>query len=165
MSGLVGLYQRSIDEKSRLVLPPELRKRLDAQVVMSRWYDNGLALFGEKEYANFARTLHRQGSYDPKIRSARREIFGGASLLAIDAQGRMTVPDRLLEDFLLDKEKDRDLVLLGDWNKVLLFSGLRYRDMARRDVVNLDEALATVEITSLDSHPEGTEEDETRLSG
>lgn len=145
MSGLVGLFQRTLDEKSRLVLPPELRKRLDSQVIMSRWYDDSLALFGEKEYGEFAETLHRQGSHDPRLRSARREIFGGASMVAIDTQGRMTIPDRLLEGFMLDKEKDRDLVLLGDWTKVLLYSGLRYRDMARKDQVNLDDALSTVE--------------------
>jgi MraZ protein len=148
MSGLVGFYERSLDEKGRLVLPPELRSRLDPEVFISRWYDSGLALFSENEYTRFAESLHNQGSHDTQTRSARREIFGGACLVGIDKQGRMTVPERLLDGLLLDPVKDRDLVLLGDWNKVLIHSGLRYRDLARKDQVNLDEALSNVERVS-----------------
>ncbi len=153
MSGLLGLYQRSLDDKGRLVLPPELRNRLDPQVVMSRWYDNSLALFRESEYSRFAANLHRLGSSDARIRTARREIFGGACVVGIDGQGRMSVPERLLEGVLMDREKDRDLILLGDWNKVLIHSGLRYADMARRDQVNLDEALSSVEMSAREASP------------
>lgn len=145
MSGLVGFFQRSLDDKNRLVLPPELRRRLDSQVIMSRWYDNSLALFGEEEYGQLAESLHRQGAHSGQLRSARREIFGSASVVAIDGQGRMTVPDRLLDGFLMDPVKDRDLVLLGDWSRVLIFSGLRYGDLARKDLANLDDTLASVE--------------------
>lgn len=147
--GLLGFFQRGLDDKNRLVLPPELRNRLDSQVVLTRWYEKSLALFGEEEYAEFARTLHRQGSYDPKVRMARMEIFGGASLVGIDGQGRMTLPERLLEGFLLDKEKDRELILLGDWSRVILHSGLRYKDLAAKAQVNLDEALSQVEVSTL----------------
>lgn len=147
--GLLGFFQRGLDDKNRLVLPPELRNRLDSQVVLTRWYEKSLALFGEEEYAEFARTLHRQGSHDPKVRMARMEIFGGASLVGIDGQGRMTVPERLLEGFLLDKEKDRELILLGDWSRVILHSGLRYKDLAAKAQVNLDEALSQVEVSTM----------------
>ena len=165
MSGLVGYFERSLDDKNRLVLPPELRNRLAPEVFISRWFDNSLALFDEKEYSRFADALHQQGSHDPKVRSARREIFGGADLAGIDAQGRMKLPDRLLEGVLMDKEKDRDLVLLGDWNKVLIHSGLRYRDLAKRDQVNLDEALSRVELGIIESGPWGPEEEEAKYLG
>ncbi|GMV66750.1 MAG: hypothetical protein KJ050_03040 [Candidatus Omnitrophica bacterium] len=145
MAGLVGYFERTLDEKNRLVLPPELRRRLDSQVFISRWYDNSLGLFDEEEYSTLAEALNGQGSHNPEVRRARREIFGGASLVAIDNQGRMTLPERLLDGFLLHKEKDRDLVLLGDWNKVILHSGMRYKDMETRDRVELDEALSSVE--------------------
>jgi DNA-binding transcriptional regulator/RsmH inhibitor MraZ len=85
---------------------------------------------------------------------ARMEIFGGASLVGIDSQGRMTLPERLLEGFLLDKTVDRELVLLGDWNRVVFHSGLRYRDLAAKAQVNLDEALTQVEVSARKSKPE-----------
>ncbi|MCA9441006.1 MAG: hypothetical protein KC964_09395, partial [Candidatus Omnitrophica bacterium] len=127
---------------------------LDSQVVLTRWYENSLALFGEEEYAAFARSLHEQGSYNPKIRMARMEIFGGASLVGVDGQGRMTIPERMLGGFLLDLEKDRDLVLLGDWNRVILHSGLRFRELSTKAQVNLDEALTQVEVSARESKPE-----------
>ncbi len=165
MPGLVGYYERSLDDKSRLVLPPELRSRLASEVFISRWYDNSLALFDENEYSRFAEGLHQIGSHDPKVRSARREIFGGADLVSIDAQGRMKLPERLLEGILMDREKDRDLVLLGDWNKVLIHSGLRYRDLAKRDQVNLDDALSRVELGMAGRGPEAVEEEGTKYTG
>ena len=165
MPGLVGYFERSLDDKSRLVLPPELRTRLASEVFISRWYDNSLALFDENEYSQFAEALHQQGSHDPKVRSARREIFGGADLVSIDVQGRMKIPERLLDGVLMDRVKDRDLVLLGDWNKVLIHSGLRYRDLARRDQVNLDDALSRVERRFARCGPEAVEEEETKDLG
>ncbi len=158
--GLLGLFHRGLDDKNRLVLPPEFRNRLDSQVVLTRWYENSLALFGEEEYAAFARSLHEQGSYDPKIRMARMEIFGGASLVGIDSQGRMTLPERLLEGFLLDIVKDRELTLLGDWNRIIFHSGLRYRDLAAKAQVNLDEALSQVEVSARGKKPEDQAERE-----
>lgn len=165
MPGLVGYYERSLDDKSRLVLPPELRSRLASEVFISRWYDNSLALFDEKEYSQFAEALHQQGSHDSKVRSARRGIFGGADLVSIDTQGRMKLPERLLDGVLMDMKKDRDLVLLGDWNKVLIYSGLRYRDLAKSDQVNLDDALSRVERGFVERRPEAVEEEETKYTG
>lgn len=143
----MGLFEKSLDDKDRLVLPPELRNRLDpkAQVVLSKWYDHSIALFEESEYADFARSLHEQGSSSREARLARQEIFGGASLAKIDGQGRMSLPKRLLDGVLMDPEKDRDLVVVGDWNKILIYSGLRYRDLSREGQVNLDEALSQIE--------------------
>ena len=66
----------------------------------------------------------------------------------------MTLPERLLDGFLLDKTLDRELVLLGDWNRVLFHSGLRYRDLATKAQVNLDEALTQVEVSARKSKPE-----------
>ncbi|MCG3199587.1 MAG: hypothetical protein GHCLOJNM_04111 [bacterium] len=78
----------------------------------------------------------------------------------------MSVPERLLEGVLMDREKDRDLVLLGDWNKVLIHSGLRYTDMARKDQVNLDEALSSVEMSAREGlPPEDNEEEIVTVSG
>lgn len=159
MAGLVGYFERTLDEKNRLVLPPELRRRLDSQVFISRWYDKSLALFDEQEYSALAESLNHQGSHNPEVRRARREIFGSACLVAIDNQGRMTLPERLLNSFLLHKEKDRDLVLLGDWNKVVIHSGMRYSDLATRDQVELDEALSSVEQGAMaQTHQEGYRE-------
>ena len=159
-NGLLGYFVRSLDEKLRIVLPPELRSRLDSQVVVSRWYDHSLALFTESEYARFAEALHAQGSADAKTRLARREIFGGATLVGIDKQGgRLSLPERLVHGVLMDEEVDREMVILGDWNKVLLFSGLRYRDMEKAGQVNLDEALSRVETTAREQAPATDEEE------
>jgi MraZ protein len=157
-NGLLGHFVRSLDDKNRIVLPPELRSRLDAEVVVSRWYEHSLALFTESEYALFAESLHAQGSSDRNTRLARREIFGGATLVGIDKQGRMSLPDRLLEGVLMREDMDRDMVILGDWNKVLLFSGLRFRDMEKEGQVNLDEALSKVEATAHESKRAAGEE-------
>jgi len=43
------------------------------------------------------------------------------------------------------------LVLLGDWNRILFHSGLRYRDLAAKAQVNLDEALTQVEVSARES--------------
>ena len=157
-NGLLGHFVRSLDDKNRIVLPPELRSRLDSEVVVSRWYDHSLALFTESEYALFAASLHAQGSSDRNTRLARREIFGGATLVGIDKQGRMSLPERLLAGVLMREDVDRDMVVLGDWNKVLLFSGLRYADMEKEGQVNLDDALSQVESTARESGRAGMEE-------
>jgi len=162
MAGLVGLYYRSIDDKCRLVIPPELRNRLDAQaVVAAKWYDQTIALFPEEAYSRLAEALSRQGSSEPKKRLVRRKMLSEANVINLDSQGRMTVPEHLLEGVLMDEKKDRDLVIAGDWDKVLIHSGLRFRDMAAKDQVNLDEALSYVEKLSRRSQAQDEGEETT----
>lgn len=165
VSGLVGVYERSIDAQGRVVLPPELRKRLGGQVVISRWYDKSLALFDEDTFAVFADMLHRQGSFNPEVRLARREVFGGAAMASVDGQGRLIVPERLLKGVLhkIKEEYVRDVVITGDWDKVLIHSGIRYQENNEADRVNLDSALERVEQQAWNLNREDEEDKETIL--
>ncbi len=46
----IGEYRHTIDTKKRLALPVKFRKELGSTVIITRWLDNCLVLYTEKEW-------------------------------------------------------------------------------------------------------------------
>jgi len=164
---LLGLFRKSLDDKNRIVIPSELRKGLEKNLYAARWYENSIALFEEDEYLEVAKEVHSEGSMDPDSRLVRQEFFGGASMVSYDKQGRMMFPEHLMDILLMNREKDRDLVIAGDWNKILIHSGLRYDDRRASARVDYDDALSRIERTARDRKTgsiEGPKREEAVLS-
>ena len=136
MIHLYGRYEKTLDSKARLIVPKELRKRIgDSPLVLVKWFDRSLALFPEENWEAQALALSRLGSTTEAARATRRQFFGGAQAISFDNQGRITIPDFMVKFAYLD----RDALLIGDWDKIEIWSLPRYREQEDRDDVNLDQ--------------------------
>jgi MraZ protein len=142
---LLGTFHKTLDDKHRIVLPREFRGGLDADqpLFLVPWYDETLALFEEGDYMAVAEGMHSQGSPDEESRIVRQEFFGGASMVVCDKQGRMNLPDHLVSRIL--RRGEDEVVLVGDWNKVLIQSASLHEDRAVQARAHYNSALSKVE--------------------
>ena len=93
MSGFVGRFEHSLDDKGRLILPVRFRPEFQGGASLTQHYEGCLALWTPSEFSRQTREmldLYREGSTSGRNRA--RVWSQGASTLDVDRQGRLVVP-------------------------------------------------------------------------
>ena len=107
---LLGEYEHTIDDKSRLTLPARFRQAFAEGVVVSRGLDGCLYAYPRAEWARAIEA--RLEELDPLSKEGRRlqrYFYSGAAEDELDKQGRIGIPGPLLEHAQLG----RDVVVAG----------------------------------------------------
>ncbi len=94
---LIGEFIHTIDEKNRISLPAKFRKEMGRDLVITPGLDNCLFVFTKKEWQKISEKLSNFSMLSSDNRSFNRFMFGGATEVAVDAIGRMLLPDFLKE--------------------------------------------------------------------
>ena len=104
-----GEYRYSIDQKSRLNIPAKFRKALDPKnsntFVITRGFDPSLILYPIVEWQKVEQQLLLLSSIKNLDRSFVRSIVRYATIAKYDSQGRIQIPENLLESELFGHEK------------------------------------------------------------
>jgi MraZ protein len=111
---LIGQYTHTLDPKKRLSLPSAFRKELGKKVVLTNGLDHSIFIYSLKEWEKVASKLGEMGIGNSDTRSFNRFMLGGASLVEVDASGRILIPD-FLKKFASLGEK---VILAGIHNRV-----------------------------------------------
>lgn len=110
---LTGTYERNLDDKFRLALPRQLRKQFsqeeDLTLFVAPGTEQSLALYSADQFRSLADRLEVQTTDRAQSRNYFRLLYSRAEEVAVDAQGRIRIPERLVEHAALK----HDLVLLG----------------------------------------------------
>lgn len=123
----------TIDHRGRINFPAPFRRALsDAsrdRVVVARGLDGCLLVYPKDVWEERRREFN-QSPYAPKIqRRLQRELFHGAKESTFDAQGRITIPPRLLKLAQLDKEA----LIIGMGDRVEIWNSSVYDKYLSQD--------------------------------
>lgn len=101
MSRFLGREICMLDAKGRITVPARMRKNLapeaNDQFVIVPSYDPCVNLYPLDEWEKFDAKLNDLGDGDPDVREFVREIHSNAHEATLDGQGRLNIPDHLLE--------------------------------------------------------------------
>jgi MraZ protein len=92
---LLGEYEHTLDDKNRLTLPAKFRQALGGGVVVTRGMDGCLFVLDRLEGLN---------TFSREARQMNRFIFAGATETDVDKQGRVMLPQPLIEHASLGRE-------------------------------------------------------------
>src|SRR5579864_3879581 len=110
---LSGTYTRSLDEKQRLAVPKRLCEDFNEPELNSLYVapgtDKSLVLYSPAGFEKLARKIAKQSSNRVEVRNYKRLFYSRAERVELDAQGRVRIPERLVEFAGLS----RDVVLVG----------------------------------------------------
>ncbi|HZT92675.1 MAG TPA: division/cell wall cluster transcriptional repressor MraZ [Gaiellaceae bacterium] len=101
---LLGEHEHAIDDKNRLTLPAKLRAAFEDGVVVTKGLDGCLFAYPRAEWEKL---VERLTSLDPLARGTRRLhrlFFAGAAHGELDRQGRLVLPQPLIEHAGLGRE-------------------------------------------------------------
>lgn len=108
-----GRILRSLDPKSRLILPPDFREILltrspGGKVVLTT-YDGCVVGFPLPDWEEFEHKMNNIKTPPKDVRFFRRLVLGGAEEIAVDGQGRV----RLSRELLKYAGIGREAILMG----------------------------------------------------
>lgn len=131
---LIGEYTHAIDDKNRLSLPVRFRKEMGKSVVIAPGLEKSLFVFTAAEWKKKAAQLAEGSMLQSDTRSFSRYFLGGAIEVAVDANGRILLPD-----FLKDRVGIKDKVaIIGVYSRLELWEEATWQKYKRQVETNAD---------------------------
>ena len=135
----IGEYRHAIDEKGRLAIPAKFRNRLKKAVV-TRGLDNCLFVYELAEWKRLATRLAALPFSQANSRAFARLMLAGAMDVAIDAQGRIVIPEYLRQYAHLVRET----VVAGLYNRLEIWdqaAWTAYKEKTEKDSNEIAEKM------------------------
>jgi len=95
VAGLLGTHSYQLDPKGRISLPARFRAVFADGAVLTLGQDGCLFCFPKAEWEARAGEVRDRPLTDARARAYARMFFGKAEPVDLDAQGRLTIPQRL----------------------------------------------------------------------
>lgn len=99
----LGEYQYKIDDKKRVAVPADFRKKLGQKPVITRGLDNCLFLYPRSAWEKLAKKISELPLAQSDARRFARIMLAGAMEVSIDKAGRILLPDYLKDYASLEK--------------------------------------------------------------
>lgn len=128
MLSFIGDFTCKADSKFRVVVPAPLRRVMTASqqamfVLRRNIYAPCIDMYPLSEWESMAAGLQaRLSPFDRQHARFMRELFRGTSEVEMDANGRILLPKRLLEEIGADKE----MVLAGQGSRIEIWEAQAY---------------------------------------
>ena len=139
MLNLLGEYHCKVDPKGRVMFPARFRKQLEqvihhGLVVNRDIFSKSLILYPKPEWDRVNDELSGLSRYSANHQLFHKKFMRGATLIELDATGRLLIPKVLLEHAEVDLRKNNELVITGLGEKMELWSTANYQ----REVLDQD---------------------------
>jgi MraZ protein len=141
---LTGTFTRNLDEKQRLAVPKPLRDAFGEESDSKCLYvapgtEQSLFLYSAKGFEALAERFASQSRNDPSTRNYMRLFYARAEQVSVDSQGRVRIPDRLIqlaglqhEIVVLGVHDHAEIWDKGRWEAFLDQSGPSFDELATR---------------------------------
>jgi MraZ protein len=127
-----GEFNNSIDPKGRASIPAKFRDVLvdaygDESLMVTKNVEGGLSAYPLSSWAKIVERV-QQSLPGPEKNATIRLIIAPAAECGFDKQGRVLIPPALRSHAGLEKE----IVVVGMFDKIDLYSQIRYAEVTRR---------------------------------
>ncbi|MGY3053680.1 MraZ protein [Pedobacter sp. UYEF25] len=101
MTQLIGEFDCRLDAKGRLMVPSVLKKQLPMAeqdgLVINRGFEKNLIIYPKNIWDSIVAELGKLNIYESKNRAFIRSFTRGATILSLDATGRILLPKSLAD--------------------------------------------------------------------
>ena len=130
----MGEYHHSIDAKGRIIIPSKVRDGLGENFIVTRGLDGCLFLYPKLEWDKKIEKFKELPDTKDK-RQFMRIFLSGATICEYDKQGRINIPNPLIEFAKLEK----DCIIIGVDEKLEIWSKERWEEFIANNEENLSE--------------------------
>ncbi|MCH3964196.1 MAG: division/cell wall cluster transcriptional repressor MraZ [Clostridium sp.] len=118
----IGEYEHCLDSKNRIIIPSKFRQDLGNSFIITKGLDKCLYVYTTDQWKILEDKLEKLPLTNKSARAFVRFFFSGANELSIDKQGRVLVPQSLLEYASIEKE----VVSIGVSNRIEIWSKINW---------------------------------------
>lgn len=115
---LLGEYKHSIDSKGRIIIPAKFREKLGEHFIVTRGLDGCLFGYSLEEWEKVEEKLQELPMAKRDARKFTRFFYSAATECKIDKQGRINLPQTLIDFAELEKTS----YLIGVSNRMEIWS-------------------------------------------
>ena len=130
----MGEYHHSIDSKGRIIIPSKVRDGLGENFIVTRGLDGCLFLYPKLEWDKKIEKFKELPDTKDK-RQFMRIFLSGATICEYDKQGRINIPNPLIEFARLEK----DCIIIGVDEKLEIWSKERWEEFIANNEENLSD--------------------------
>ncbi len=130
-------YERTIDGKGRIIIPPKFRKELGEEFIISRGLERCIYIYPMETWKELSKKISSLPLEKKDVRIYQRFIFSSALDVKIDSQGRISIP-KTLRDYAGIK---RDVVMVGVSSRIEIWDKERWEKINEE----LEESLMNFE--------------------
>jgi len=136
----LGQYTHTLDAKGRLTVPARFRSELASGMVITRGFQNCLAVYPQEEWHTVAERMRQMPSTSTEAMAIGRLLFSQASEANLDSAGRILIPAFLRHAADIDQEA----VVAGMNARFEIWNPDRWRERLEQDLADMDTTLAQV---------------------
>ncbi|MBR6690609.1 MAG: division/cell wall cluster transcriptional repressor MraZ [Bacilli bacterium] len=130
----MGEYHHSIDAKGRIIVPSKVRDDLGENFIVTRGLDGCLFLYPKNEWDKIISKYKELPDTKDK-RQFMRIFLSGATICEYDKQGRINIPNPLIEFAKLEK----DCIIIGVDERLEIWSKERWEGFIANNEENLSD--------------------------
>ena len=141
----IGEFSHAVDAKGRVALPGRYRKALQKGVVVTKGLDGCLWVYARGEWEALAKKLSALPVSQSRNRSFVRLMLAGAMDINIDSQGRINLPNYLLDYGNLKKR----VIVAGLYNRLEIWNEKNwegYKKQMEKDSTKIADSLSELGI-------------------
>lgn len=133
-SMFIGEYNFNIDDNHRINIPNSFKKDLDGTFVIARGFEQCLYIFSSKEWESLSEKLNSLSITKSINRKFNRSFNSGAYEVELDAKGRITINQKLIDHAGLVKE----CIIIGVGNRIEIWDSKIYEKylMENEDIMS-----------------------------
>lgn len=121
-----GAYEHTVDDKGRTVIPARFRRRLGENFVITRGLHGCLWVFAERDWPRVRQKLTPKSLLDERGLKLERYFVGAACECSPDKQGRVAIPQILMQHAGIKNGDSIWIVGLND--KIEIWSKSRWEE-------------------------------------
>ncbi len=145
MATFIGDYTCRVDEKGRITFPSGFKKQMDSAsgdrfVVKKDIFEPCLVLYPFDEWERQNQLIRQRiNPYNKEHNKFLRNFYKGTAELALDGNGRLLIPKRLLDQV----EISREVIMAGQDGKIEIWAKHLYEriDESEEDFAELAEKI------------------------
>ena len=145
-----GTFHCVLDNKNRVNIPSGIRKmflpQAEETIVFTRGFEDiNLYAYPLDEWQRLTKKLRTLNPFDKQTRNFIRLFAGSAHIATMDTQGRVKLPERILEIAGIEKE----LIIIGSLSKLEVWSPDRYDSYIKEENLSLPELSEKISFTDM----------------
>lgn len=138
----IGQYKYNIDEKGRLVIPSDFRKKLGQSVVINKGIEKCISIYKEDDWESISEKVKNLAFTKSDNRKFSRYFFSSAFSKDIDSQGRINIDLVLLEHAKIEKE----CVIIGAGNVIEIWSISNWEEQEAKRIEEFDNISENIDL-------------------
>ncbi len=131
----MGEFHHNIDPKGRLIIPAKFREELGERFIVTRGLDRCLFVYPAAEWSALEAKIKTLPMTKSDVRAFVRTLFSGATECEVDKQGRINLPNNLIEYARIEK----DVVVIGVSTRAEIWSKAEWENYSVAAADSFDE--------------------------